>query len=66
MSVTALHEGCRHVVREFYSLRSIGSRILRNTVAVGLRNLPITLANFGWRRDYFRDLGIGSERVGER
>ncbi len=57
MSPERLAEGYQRVIREFYSLRNIGKRFLDATLAI--RDPRLLLANFGWRRDYFSDLGIG-------
>lgn len=58
MSVNTLHEGVRHVVREFYSLRSIGARIARSVYKFGPINARFQIANLGWRKDYYRDHGV--------
>lgn len=58
MSADTLQEGVRHVVREFYSLRSIGTRIARAVFEFGPVSARFQIANFGWRKDYYRDHGV--------
>ncbi len=58
MSADTLQQGIRHVVREFYSFRSIGNRIARAVFEYGPINARYQLINLGWRKDYFRDHGV--------
>jgi radical SAM superfamily enzyme YgiQ (UPF0313 family) len=58
MSPDELYAGYRRVVKEFYSMSSILRRVGANLRALGGSELWAGFANMGWRKEYYRSLGI--------